>query len=250
MEHSRGATLASQVVNKGGKDMDIGAVMKGDGYISEAPSRDPLIWSLQSELGHRSADGDWDAVHARSGAVYVLGKGEGKSKGGGKGFGTNPMKGSYGKNGSKGMEASDYDTFRGKGKGGDIGKGGGGNKTFDGYCNRCWTYGHRKSECRLLDADMSRKGGGKGGNGKDTYVLQAEGDEVKDGETTREDGSAPPAPSAVTTRRLHWCRFVSFRAAVPRQRSAEGHRGDAQLRGRPDERGRGQARFLWFLRHW
>jgi hypothetical protein len=25
MEHSRGATLASQVVNKGGKDMDIGA---------------------------------------------------------------------------------------------------------------------------------------------------------------------------------------------------------------------------------
>jgi hypothetical protein len=59
-----------------------------------------VIWSLQRELGLRSADGDWDAVHALSGALYVLGKGEGKSKGGGKGFGKNSMTGAYGKSGS------------------------------------------------------------------------------------------------------------------------------------------------------
>jgi hypothetical protein len=44
-----------------------------------------------------------------------------------------------------------------------------------------WKYGHRKSECKILDAEMARKGGGNGGKGKGTYELQAEGDEEKSG---------------------------------------------------------------------
>jgi hypothetical protein len=174
MEHARGATLASQVSNKGGKDMEVGAVLRQeDGDISEATSSDSVVWSLQSELGRRSAAGDWDAVHALTGALFALGKGKGKVKGGGKGgLGKSTSKGNFGGYG-KGFEANGYGT-KGKGKGADGGKGE--NKSFDGYCNYCWKYGHRKSECRMLDAEMAKKGKGKG-KGKGAYELQEEEEE-------------------------------------------------------------------------
>jgi hypothetical protein len=124
--------------NKDHKDMDIGAVLKYEGDEgSQAPSSsDSVVWSLQSELGRRSAEGDWDAVHALSGALYILGKGKGKGKGPGKGPGKGFPKGAYGKSGGKGAETRGYDGYKGKGKGYDGGKGGDA-RTFDGYCNYC-----------------------------------------------------------------------------------------------------------------
>jgi hypothetical protein len=78
MEHARGASQAGYVNSKGGKDMDIGAVIKNDGDVSEAPSGGSVVWSLQSDLGRRCADGDWDAVHALSGDLFALGEGQGQ----------------------------------------------------------------------------------------------------------------------------------------------------------------------------
>jgi hypothetical protein len=184
MEHARGATLASQVANKGGKDMEVGAVLRQeDGDSSEAVSSDSVVWSLQSELGRRSAAGDWDAVNALTGALFALGKGKGKSKGGGKsGSNKGASKGNFGGYG-KGFEASG---FKGKGKGADGGKGEA--KNFDGYCNYCWKYGHRKSECRMLDAEMAKKGKGKG-KGKGAYELQEEEHYGKDDKEDAQEGS-------------------------------------------------------------
>jgi hypothetical protein len=186
MEHSRGATLAHQVSGKGCKDMEVGAMMKvtGDDGASEAPSSDSVIWCLQSELGRRSAEGDWDAVNALSGALFALGKGKGKgkSKGSGRDYNKGVPKGGHGKGGGK-----NYDEYGGKGKGYDGGKGG---RTFEGTCNYCGKYGHRKSECKALDAEMARKGKGKG---KTAYGLSGEEEyEDKDGkedppETPKED---------------------------------------------------------------
>jgi hypothetical protein len=183
MEHSRGATLAHQVSGKGCKDMEVGAMMKvtGDDGASEAPSSDSVIWCLQSELGRRSAEGDWDAVSALSGALFALGKGKGKgkSKGSGRDYNKGVPKGGHGKGGGK-----NYDEYGGKGKGYDGGKGG---RTFEGNCNYCGKYGHRKSECKALDAEMARKGKGKG---KTAYGLSGEEEyEDKDG---KED--PPEAP--------------------------------------------------------
>eukprot|EP00973_Karenia_brevis_P086604 12009854-Karenia_brevis.AAC.1 len=49
---------------------------------------------------------------------------------------------------------------KGKGEKGDKGKGKGGK--FEGYCNYCWTYGHRASDCfKNPDAKGAGKGKGK-----------------------------------------------------------------------------------------
>jgi hypothetical protein len=149
-----------------------------------------------------------------SGALYVLGKGKGKSKGGGKGgHGKSFSKGGFGgcgKNGGKGMETSGYEPKR-KGKGHDGGKVG--VKTFDGFCNYCWKYGRRKSECRMLDAEMAKKGGGKG-KGKSTYDLQEEEEEFgtkDDKEDTQENPEEEwweGTPSVVMMVSFGWTRAV------------------------------------------
>jgi hypothetical protein len=170
MEFARGASQASWVNSKGGKDMDVGAVMKSDDAQSETSGADSIVWALQSELGRCSAEGDWSAVQALSGALFALGKGKGK--GGGKSFG----KGSWGAKGGGKGEKGRHDNGKGN-KGGGKGEKGGG-KGFDGYCNHCWKYGHRKAECRLLDAEMAAKKGGKGGKG--AYELQAAAEEKEE----------------------------------------------------------------------
>jgi hypothetical protein len=116
-----------------------------------------------------------------------LGTDKGKNKRGGKGPGKGFTKGAYGKSGSKGSEMSGYDGYKGKGKGVDSGKDGSGTRPFDCYCNHCWKYGLRKSECKLLDTEMARKGGGKGGKGKGAYDLQEEDDAKGNGEDLQED---------------------------------------------------------------
>jgi hypothetical protein len=214
MEHSRGATLAHQVSSKGYKDMEVGAVMKmnKDDGVSEAPSSDSVIWSLQ---GRRSAEGDWDAVNALSGALFALGKGKGKHKGGGKDYNKGISKGGYGKGGGK-----SYDEYNGKGRGYDGGKGG--SRTFEGHCNYCGKYGHRKSECKTLDAEMARKGKGKGkGKGKAAYGLSEEGEfEMKDGKEdppeTSEDEEWWVGAVCALSREDAFARVDSRRSVRPR----------------------------------
>ena len=72
-----------------------------------------------------------------TGYIQALAKGKSKGKG----------KGSPGKGGSKGG---------GKGDGKSGGKG----DVFDGNCNHCGKYGHRKNACRQLDLEMAEKGKG------------------------------------------------------------------------------------------
>jgi hypothetical protein len=196
MEHARGASQAGYINGdmKSGKhtvkDMDIGALAQEEPTPSLAPSSgDSLLWSLQSELGRCSVEGDWDSVNALSGAIYALkGKGKGKGqKGGGKGSwnGKGGHSKGYGKNGG-------YDTGKGgtdDGKNGEHYKGGGKNGgTFDGYCNYCSGYGHRKSQCKKLDADLA-KGGGKGKKGgKGMYFVG--GDDYKEEEEANNNDPA------------------------------------------------------------
>ena len=58
----------------------------------------------------------------------------------------------------------ELDTLKGIGKGG-----------FQGYCNFCWKWGHRKSECRSYTTSLG-KGGGKGdGKGKGEWQVKGKG---------------------------------------------------------------------------
>ncbi len=85
------------------------------------------------------------------------GKGKGGFKGKAKGFAgggwqppySAPSEGSS-KGSQKGGKASSS-----PGGGGKGGKGG----TFDGTCHHCGKYGHRKNECRFLDAELAKQRG-------------------------------------------------------------------------------------------
>ena len=67
--------------------------------------------------------------------------------------------------------------MKGGGKGGfrkGLGKGKPGGKPaaatsgagFNGNCNHCGIWGHRRSECRRLDQELAKTGGGKAPKGK------------------------------------------------------------------------------------
>ena len=160
--------------------MDIGELSQ-EGYdardaASTCPSSESsVLWSLQSELARRSAAGDWDALDAISGAIFALSKGKGKGKGGKGGFkgggkGSAGGKGEFQGNFGKGSYAG--------GKGGyDYGNDkGGGKGAFEGNCNHCGAYGHRKSQCRKLDQELAARGGKGGGKkgGKGLYHTYLE----------------------------------------------------------------------------
>ena len=77
------------------------------------------------------------------------------------------------------------DGGKGHGKGDERGKGGG---TFPGYCDHCGDWGHRKSQCVVLDAQMAqyRRGIGnleEGGEEKG----KAENHEATDDHAGQED---------------------------------------------------------------
>ena len=66
---------------------------------------------------------------------------------------------------------------------GDGGKGKGKNKGgdyFEGWCNHCGKYGHKKQQCRTLDREMAEKGKGKG-KGKGLYSTE-KGEEQEGGQ--------------------------------------------------------------------
>ncbi len=129
-------------------DVHMGAVA-----IDRQTSDSPLLWHLQEECSKCMQSGDWDGVGALTGAIMALSKGKGKGKGlAGKGPGVQRP---------DWRPRLDSTCQKGGGKKGDA---------FDGYCHYCNGYGHRKSQCRLLDQEMAAKGKGKGrgkGKGKD-----------------------------------------------------------------------------------
>jgi hypothetical protein len=186
MEHARGASQANWVNGKNGaKDMDIGEITadehkeqhKEHNGGTPQNAENPLVWSLQAEASRYAAAGDWDTAGSLAGALYAL-KGKGKGGKGGKGgmfntggFGGKPSnnkgggKGAGGYTGGKG-----YDNYKGNGKGAQH---------FEGYCNYCSGWGHRKSQCKKLDADIGKGGGkngskGKDGGGKGVYNMNYE----------------------------------------------------------------------------
>ena len=98
----------------------MGEVTRADsGDAESGPAA--LMWTLQEQMNHMS------------GALQALAKDKGKGKG-------------------KGMP-------QGKGGGKGDGKGGGKGDVFDGTCNHCGKYGHRKNACRQLDREMATKRG-------------------------------------------------------------------------------------------
>ncbi len=67
----------------------------------------------------------------------------------------------------------------GRAPGATIPKGSGEkSETFDGCCHHCSGYGHRKSQRKLLDQEMSTKGKGKGkGEGRGLCYAGADKDD-------------------------------------------------------------------------
>jgi hypothetical protein len=105
------------------------------------------------DMGNMEEAGDWTSMEQLANALYAFTKGKGKGKGGGaKG------KGSAGKGYQKGWPATEQG--KGNAKGGKPGNLAGGDGKaagkFDGTCHHCGKYGHRKVECRALDAEMAK----------------------------------------------------------------------------------------------
>jgi hypothetical protein len=155
MEHAKsharanGIAAPSKKEKKDSEDVDMGNLEEGE----EAPG---LMEMLANTL-------------------YALSKGKGKGKGGYGG----KSQGSY-----KGGGWPPSDAGKGSPKGGKPASlaGGGGKSgarsTFDGVCHHCGKHGHRKNECRALDAEMAKA---RGLNNVD-----------ENGEPLVEEGPKPP----------------------------------------------------------
>jgi hypothetical protein len=170
MEHAKSIVRANGVATKSKKeheDVDMGNL--------EEPPEEGMLANLQAECGKMAAAGDWQGMEHIANAICALTKGKGKGKSGGfKG------KGSDGKGFKSGWPTTEYG--KGNPKGGKPsnlagGKGGKGT-TFDGTCHHCGKYGHRKVECRALDAEMSKN-----------RALNNVGE---NGETPGDEGPTPP----------------------------------------------------------
>jgi hypothetical protein len=142
MEHARGVAQATAYGHGSGKDAS------GDVYMSSVEAgqcepcgpSDGLAWALANAMDQQ----DWAQAEMLQGAIYAV-------KGGGKG--------GYRKGLGKGKP----------GPGDAAAKGEGPAAQFQGNCNHCGVWGHRRSECRRLTAELAKKGGdkgaGKGGKG-------------------------------------------------------------------------------------
>ena len=164
MEHARGSAQMLALAGGGrGKDAS-GDVLMG-ALAPDVPGSASVVWSLQAERGRLEFEGDWVGAAALSDAINALGKG-GKGKGGKGGGGRGPP--------------AAWSTTAAWGKGAERGsKGGGGGAgpssfgsagaadAFRGACHHCGIEGHRKRDCKKLDAEMAaRRQGGPGGGGK------------------------------------------------------------------------------------
>ena len=181
MEYARGTNQALAYSGHSQKDKS-GDVLMGelgsDRFSSAGSGSDSrsLVGSMQDERSRCELAGDWDRSSALSFAIQSLTKGKGKGKGKGK-SGYGDAGGGYSSGGYSGAEhAGKGNYLGGKGGGGKSGDGqpvAGGD--FSGTCNHCGIWGHRKNQCKRLDAEMAAKrdpkggGKGKGGKGKGIY---------------------------------------------------------------------------------
>jgi hypothetical protein len=139
MEHSRGLTQAAGYAPHGkdaSGDVNMYSVDDPPGLGNDAIEN--MTWCM-AEAAHA---GDWTLVDSLHNSIYAM-KG---SKGGGfrKGLG----KGKPGKGAAPPAAAA---------------KGGGATaEVFQGICNHCHIWGHRKTDCRKLDKELAAKGGSKG----------------------------------------------------------------------------------------
>jgi hypothetical protein len=141
MEHARGVSQATAFAPLG-KDASGDINMYS---VDDPPGLGPdaAITSMSWAMAESVQAGDWDTADSLQHAIYAM-KGTKGSKGARKGLG------------------------KGKGLGKDGGaapaaaaKGGG--ETFQGICNHCHIWGHRKTECRKLTKELEAKGKGKSG---------------------------------------------------------------------------------------
>ena len=147
-------------------------------------------WSekkIYTELGVVQSYGTSSGGPAPMEIDAVTWKGKGKFKGKskdyekGKSKGKGQWSGGYGKGkGQKGEQKGS----KGKGRGdwGNHGQGQGGSGGFQGHCDYCHKYGHKKSDCYKLKKDNEK------GKGKGNYVRQVEG---ADERGSSEVGSSP-----------------------------------------------------------
>ncbi len=136
MEHARGIAQAAAYGPGTGKDASGDVYMNSVEAAAAAEPSDGLAWALANAV----EQGDWAQAESLQVAILAV-------KGGGKG--------GYRKGLGKGKPASPAAAA----KGGSAGAG------FNGNCNHCGIWGHRRSECRRLDQEMGKKGGAKGDKG-------------------------------------------------------------------------------------
>ena len=202
MGHARGVSQAKQLASSHGRkekdgDVHMGALSAEASEEPTAPSpssgQDALIWHLQAEVEKHQQSGDWAGLGAAALALQAISKGKGKGKGGfpGKGWGKGPWGGDgFGAAGGKGPQSWQQTPWNGGGGGGKSGGGGKGD-FFDGLCNHCGKYGHRKMQCRQLDQEMGAVRAAKGkGKGKGLYYT---GGEEAAAEYGGSSSAAPPA---------------------------------------------------------
>ena len=139
MEHARGIEQATAYAPGRGKDAagDVNMYVVDDPPGLAQDASESLTWAL-AEAAHA---GDWALADTLQHAIYAMKGGKGGFRKGGLG------KGKQGKGGPSGA---------------GPGKGEGAPPQFDGHCNHCGNYGHRRSECRKLTAELGKAGGPKG----------------------------------------------------------------------------------------
>jgi hypothetical protein len=144
MEHARGLAQATEFAPRG-KDASGDVNM----YSVDGPPGFDTLEGMTWALAEAAHAGDYAMVDSLQHSIYAMkGGGKGGFRKGGLG------KGKAGKSGPSGAAP-------GKGEGG-------GTEQFQGACNHCGIWGHRRSECRKLTAELGKAGpkgkaGGKGG---------------------------------------------------------------------------------------
>ena len=157
MEYAKSNARANHIApalraKKDHEDVDMGNLVDDKDFPG---CDDSMLANLQAECGKRAAVGDWQGMEHIANAICALSKGKGKGKGGFKGKG----KGFAGGGWQTPYSVQSDGGSKGSQKGGKAGGKGGKGGAFDGTCHHCGKYGHRKNECRALDAELAQQRG-------------------------------------------------------------------------------------------
>jgi hypothetical protein len=179
MEYAKSNARANHIApapraKKEQEDVDMGNL------VGDLPGcDDSMLANLQAECGRRAAVGDWQGMEHIANAICALSKGKGKGKGGFKGKG----KGFAGGGWQAPYSAQPDGGTKGGQKGGKAGGKGGKGGAFEGTCHHCGKFGHRKNECRALDAEMAQHRG--------INNVDENGNVVEEEREGAQEGSAP-----------------------------------------------------------